>query len=137
MNLRTALKQRYRMAPLEVQEKATVLTLVSIVLVALLPIVFILDFRGGDMASAVGEFVIWLAMIGTLVIVWRGKYVIAVNTALVIVTAAMAFLSLTGSVNGMSELTETGYYMLAPVIMASLLGIQWVQPIAVAGAGLA
>ncbi|MBN1409202.1 MAG: hypothetical protein JW969_00060 [Spirochaetales bacterium] len=126
----------YRNDALEIRQKARHLTVAITVILSLLPVIAIFDIISFSLVSVLVEGATWLFMIGILVMLFKGKYKIACNITIIMITMAMLVLSLSSSVMTQRRLFIITLYMLCPVILAMLISYSRAQILFTAGIGV-
>ena len=134
MKIWTNMGRRLATEPFAIQEKAKVLLVLSFCLMVAVPGVMISDWLNGDLTQVFGEGVMVLSMVLALTWVLRGRYRLSANLFAVMVFTTMAFISLTDP--RAVDVSKIGYYMIAPVILAALIGYSRVHTVLAALGGL-
>ncbi len=134
MRMFRGLDRRYADERYEIRQKARVLAIISTVIVALIPLVLIQDYKAQKYASAAIEGVALAAFLAILTLVFLRRFKRAADLTIGIIILAMAALALTGKAeNAAAHLWLSAFYFMVPLAFASLVGYSIVHPI-IAGA---
>ena len=136
MNIWKSLEKRLNREPFAIQEKAKVLLVLSFCLMIAVPGVMVSDWQNGDLTQVFGEGVLVVSMILALTWVLRGRYRLAANLFAGMVFVTMAFVSLTDQRMAPGDVSKVGYYMIAPVVLAALIGYSRLHTVFAALGGL-
>jgi methyl-accepting chemotaxis protein len=128
------LMARFAGESFEIREKARVLAVLVVCIIVAVPFVMVSDFLSGDTPSLIGEGAIIAAMIGSFAVLLAGRYRTAANLFVGMVFLALAFLAAVSKRVDAHYMDAAGLYMIAPVILAALIGYSAIHTLA-AGAG--
>jgi len=127
-------EQKYQQEPMAVRLKFRVLLILCMVMLAVIPIQLISVLVRGEISTAIIDGIIILAFGATLFLLTQGKYRIATNGVIILVTlalTALSYMKTPGSVD--AHILLIMYYHAGAVVISGLVGYHWLH---VAGTGI-
>ncbi len=104
------------------QERAKVLFVLLLCTILGVPFILVSDFTTGSLAQSAGEAGFLVAMVVALIALVRGRYRLPANIFVVMITILMVFISAVSDNPKTDALATTCFYLIAPVMLASLVG---------------
>ena len=122
MKIWHAVFDRFSNESFEIQEKAKILFILILCILVTVPVIMVTDFLYGSMPQFFGEGVCLLAIVAALVGILRGRYRLSATIFLSIVFVLLLFISLVAGDATSVYLAKVSFYMIAPVVLAALVG---------------
>lgn len=126
-------KAEFQNQSIDLQKKAVVLAVLSLILIILMPMIAVSDFVIGDYSQAIVEILLSLMMTAVFFILRRGEYIIASNIAIGIITLAMIALAVVGEPESHLSLYRAFFYLMAPMVLVALIGQKLYQVLGALG----
>ncbi|HAP42905.1 MAG: hypothetical protein A2087_12960 [Spirochaetes bacterium GWD1_61_31] len=129
---------RYQNETMVIRLKYRVLLVLSLVLLLVIPLQALSALRRGELVPAAIDGFIGLAFLGSLVLLLRGRYRLAANVVIFLVTLALSILSFMKPLASADALILILlYYHAGAVVIAGLIGYSWLHVVGTALYGLA
>lgn len=132
-----AVDRKYCSEAMAVRLKFKVLLVLCLVMLAVIPVQLISVLSRGETGTAIIDGVIILAFAGTLLLLLRGKYRIAANSVICLVTIALSVLSYMKNLQSPdAHILLIMYYHAGAVVISGLIGYHWLHATGTAIYGL-
>jgi methyl-accepting chemotaxis protein len=129
--------QRFAKESFEIQEKARILLVLTLLVLVTVPAVMVTDYLDRNLAQFFAEGGFLLATGACLAGIFRGRYRISANIFVTMVFILLAFISATPDKLSQDYMAKICYYMIAPVVLAALVGYRPVHTLLTGSAGFA
>jgi methyl-accepting chemotaxis protein len=131
-----AIFQRYAGESFEIQEKTRILLILASLVLLMVPAVMVTDYLDGSMTEVLAEGVFLLAIAACLAAIVRGRYRISANIFVTVVFILLAFIATAANELDRDYIAKVCFYMVAPVVLAALVGYRPIHTLVTGLAGL-
>ena len=116
------LESIYATSDIVIRTKVPQVRAVLVIASALVPLIMVSDFIAGDRVAAAMEAVMWITLLASLVLLYRGRFRLASMIPLTFTTAAIVAVSFLIEPQSRQHVQSVSLYMIAPVIVSLAVG---------------